>query len=493
LQRKFVTGHTSVRIEIERLVNGDAGEDSGVQVGTQERGPIPDIPGSPNLPFVEVSCRVLAADGRDCIVALPEPPPADGAVVSALVPRALVGPGREAAEGPATLSCALVGHTATHLTVQVPGVLIEPDAARFVEVPARLPVEVRLALPPARTATMAVLVASKDGASTIGDTVRSTVGQADVFVVSDGSRDATATVAREAGARVLELETNVGKPAALRLAVDHFGLTRRYESLAILDDDTVIAEDFVDHATRALTPGVAIVVGQTLTRWDDDRRWNVLLGSRAYGYWRYQTAIRRGQSALNVMNCVAGSNSVYRSSVLDQVLVPDTPYIVDDTYWTLETHRRQLGRIVYAGNAKAWICDPTTLGDWYRQNLRWMWGTFQGVWGHGIGRRATRFDVSCVLLILDWVLFVFGMPALLLAVVVTQVFDPMKLALLHLAGYAMGAALGATVLRKWRLTVMTPAFVVLDWAYRLVFLHALVKTIRQPRVTSCRWTSPARY
>lgn len=349
-------------------------------------------------------------------------------------------------------------------------------------------------LPPVRAGSAtAVLVASKNGAGSIGDTVRSAVGQADVYVVSDGSTDDTADVARAAGAVVLDLETNVGKPAALQCAVRHFGLTARYDTLAILDDDTVIEGDFLVRASRAMKEGTAIVVGKTATRWTDERKWNLWLGARAYAYWRYQATVRRGQSALNVMSCISGSNSLYRTELLDQVLVPDTPYIVDDTYWTLETHRRNLGRIVYEPGAVAWICDPTNLRDWYKQNLRWLWGTFQGVWGHRIGRRASVFDLTYVLMILDWVLFVVGLPLLLGFLVWSGWIDPVTFLGIHVAGYAAGVAIGAAVLGKWRLLVMVPGLIAADWIYRTVMVHALFKTFRQPRVESCRWDSPVRY
>jgi cellulose synthase/poly-beta-1,6-N-acetylglucosamine synthase-like glycosyltransferase len=348
-------------------------------------------------------------------------------------------------------------------------------------------------LAPPSTLTVAFLVATKNGAATIADTVRSAIGQGPVYVVSDGSDDATPEVAKAAGAQVLHLEQNVGKPTALRTAIHAFGLTRRYEAIAILDDDTIIGPDFLRHSRAALRPGVAIAVGKTVTRWDDGHRWNVWLGSRAYAYWRYQATLRRGQSALNVMTCISGSNSVYRSELLDEVLVEQTPYIVDDTYWTLETHRRKLGRIVYVPEATAHICDPTNLRDWYRQNLRWIWGSFQGVWGHGVGRRATLFDLTYGMQILDWVTYVLLAPILALLALWKGWVAPATLGELTLAGYGLGAVIAAAVLRKWRLAAMAPALILIDWLYRIIFLHAFVKTLRQPRVDSCRWDSPTRY
>ena len=347
---------------------------------------------------------------------------------------------------------------------------------------------------PTTTPRIAVLIASKNGESTVAETIRSAVDQADVFLVSDGSTDGTAEVARQGGAEVLELEENVGKPAALYRAITELELTRRYPAIAILDDDTVVDPDFVEQAMDQMAYyGTAIVVGRTITRWGDSHRWNLWLASRAYSYWRYQITIRRAQSALKVLNCISGSNSVYRSSVLDQVLVEQTPYIVDDTYWTLEVHRRDLGRIVYAPNARAHIQDPTTMRSWYKQNVRWLWGTFQGIRGHGCGRRRSRFDIAYLFQMADWVLYVLGGPAAI-ALVATGVWWNPRLILLGTAiGYFAWTIPAAIALRKWRLVPLTPLLFVVDWLYRVVFVHALVKALRQPVVASCTWESPPRY
>ena len=60
-------------------------------------------------------------------------------------------------------------------------------------------------------------------------------------------------------------------------------------------------------------------------------------------------------------------------------------------------------------------------------------------------------------------------------------------------GYVLWTALASVATKKWRIVVMTPAIALIDIVYRVTFVHALVKTIRQPRVSSCRWVSPARY
>jgi biofilm PGA synthesis N-glycosyltransferase PgaC len=339
---------------------------------------------------------------------------------------------------------------------------------------------------------VAVLIASRNGANTIVSTIQSVLGQADIYVVSDASTDETGKVSRDLGVRVLELTKNVGKPTALFTANKYFKLTDRYDAVCILDDDTVLDANFILRSMEALKPDVAIVVGKTVTTWSEENNWNPWVGVRAYSYWKYQLLVRRGQSALNVMNCVSGSNSVYRSTVLAQVLTKDTPYIVDDTYWTLETHRRGLGKIVYAPKAIAYILDPLTGRDWYKQNLRWLWGTLQGIKGHRIGTKATLFDFMYILLILDWVLYVVVWPIWLGAIFWFNRDNWPHLLELYFGGYLAWSIIGAIALRKWRLVVMTPFILVFDWLYRINFAHALIRTFQQSRVESCVWDSPAR-
>jgi poly-beta-1,6-N-acetyl-D-glucosamine synthase len=341
------------------------------------------------------------------------------------------------------------------------------------------------------TCRVAVLIACHDGQATIAATVRAAAANGcDVYVVSDASRDRTAAHARQGGAvGVLELTTNVGKPAALLRGYEHFDLSARYEAVAILDDDVVIDRSFVVESLRLLRGDVVIVVGKNLTWWPPERRWNVLLAKRTYSYWNYQLIIRRLQSAFGVMNCISGSNSIYRTELLDELLPVKPPYIVDDTYWVLETQRRKLGRIVYAPRARAVLQDPTNLRDWYRQNLRWLWGTFQGIIGHRVGRSYSRFDVAYVLLMLQWVLYIVSAP---LAVWLIVASAAPHMLLIFLGGYAAWVLAASVHLRIPRLVLFLPAIMALDLLYRVIFLHALIKAVRQPTVDRCVWSSPAR-
>jgi cellulose synthase/poly-beta-1,6-N-acetylglucosamine synthase-like glycosyltransferase len=339
-------------------------------------------------------------------------------------------------------------------------------------------------------------VATFNGAATIAATVDVCARQADTFVVSDGSTDDTVNLAWAAGAAVaVQLDANVGKPAAIYQLVQQLCLLDRYQLICIVDDDTIVDDDFVRQTRAAFKRGVCIVCAKTASDWGDAQRWNPIVATRAFAYWKYQAFIRRGQSALGVMNCISGSNSVYTSAFLRAVLRPDTPYVVDDTYWVLEAQRRKLGKVVYCPTTSARVQEPTTIGSWYKQNLRWLWGTFQGILGHKVGRRATMFDLAYVGLLIDWLLFAFVTPVILGVVVAANLDDPAQLGhigVLYVSGYAAWSAVGAIALRKWRLAVLWPALIVIDWISRVNLVHAALKAVRQP-MAECRWESPARY
>jgi len=351
---------------------------------------------------------------------------------------------------------------------------------------------------------VAILIACYRGAGTIESTVIAALKTGCiVYVVDDGSKqrkgsdphdlplDQTTETARAAGAIVLELGQNVGKPGAIFKAYNHFELSRRYKAVAILDDDVTVNPDFIRRCLKRMTREVVIVVGKNITWWPKEQRWNIWLAKRAFSYWNYQLIVRRIQSIFGVMNCISGSNSVYRTELLDQVLVEKTPYIVDDTFWVLETQRRNLGRITYASKAHAYLQDPTNFHDWYKQNLRWLWGTFQGIIGHNVGRRATRFDFAYVLLIMQWFVYVMSAPVALVLMTVTAVQAPLLL-LTYVAGYGIWVTAAAIQLRKVHLILFTPVIFVSDFIYRFIFVHALIKALREPTVENCVWESPTR-
>ncbi len=359
---------------------------------------------------------------------------------------------------------------------------------------------------PARTT--AVLIACKNGEATIGSAVRSAIGQADVYVVSDGSDDRTREVAEAAGAQVLSRATSGGKPAALRAGSNAFSLPENYAYVAVLDDDTTLSPDYVARTTRRMDADVNIAAtsGRIDSIWGQQRRWNALIAMRAFMYWSYQTTIKRGQNALRVVNVICGANTVFRADVFKLLIEKDAPYAIDDMYWLAEIIRLRLGRVSYVHDARSWTIDPHRLTDWYRQTVRWSWGQFQSIRGHRLGwpiRRApgrrlgfrlSWFDVAYLALLVDWLPYMLE-PLLLppLAFFLRSWIDPLWFMAYYLGASVVWIGIAAIALRKPRLIVLAPALIVLDLVYRLAMLHALVKTIFAPTIETCAWDSPTRF
>jgi poly-beta-1,6-N-acetyl-D-glucosamine synthase len=355
--------------------------------------------------------------------------------------------------------------------------------------------------------TTAVLIACKNGESTIANTVRSAASQADVFVISDGSTDRTAEVARAAGAQVYERETSGGKPAALRVGESHFELSRRYRYVAILDDDTTIAPDYVEQLVAKLEtdPKAAAASGRIDSLWDHTRRWNPFIAMRAFMYWSYQVTIKRGQNALKVVNVICGANTIFRADVFADLIEQEVPYAIDDMFWLAQIVRTKLGRVAYVHSARSWTIDPHTFRDWYRQTVRWSWAQFQSIRGHRLGRplerdrgrrlgvRVSWFDVAYLALLLDWAPYMLE-PLLFVpaAYLLHGWIDPIWFLIWYLGTSFAWIGVAAVALRKPRLLVHAPVLVVLDLVYRVAMLHAFVKAIRQPR-SAAKWDSPERF
>jgi glycosyltransferase involved in cell wall biosynthesis len=136
---------------------------------------------------------------------------------------------------------------------------------------------------PPRSDIVAVIPAY-DAAATVGDVVEGVRRHvARVVVVSDGSRDDTARVARAAGAEVEELAANRGKGFALRRGIE-LALAGAPEALALLDADAQHDPDDLPALIAAwdrVRPDM--VIGSRLadpTRIPGVRFWTNYIGSR---------------------------------------------------------------------------------------------------------------------------------------------------------------------------------------------------------------------
>lgn len=216
---------------------------------------------------------------------------------------------------------------------------------------------------------VSLIVAAHDEAEVIESKVKNSLAldypreRLEVIVVSDGSTDATARLARDAGADlVLELERS-GKVRALNAAVERAS----GELLAFSDANSLWDRDALRRLVERFDdPRVGYVCGQV--SFEDAG------GDNQEGlYWRYEMAVRGLESRLAGVTAGNGAiNAVRRESYL--VLPSERGQ--DITFPFRITKRGQ--RAVYEPGARARERMAATIGDEFGRKRRMMagaWGT----------------------------------------------------------------------------------------------------------------------
>lgn len=244
--------------------------------------------------------------------------------------------------------------------------------------------------------TVAVLIAAHNEELVIERTIaaaRTQVPLADIYVISDGSHDATAAKAFASGVNVLELDPNRGKAGAIAAGLAHFDLYDRYDAVLLLDADTLLSHDYLQTGLPLFDdPGVAVVCGTARTMWPHGATpfGRLLLAYRERVYFWCQVFLKFGQSwsRANAVLVVPGFASMYRTAALRQIDITAPGLVVEDLNMTFEIHRHHLGKIAYHPEiAVAYTQDPATLADYVKQVKRWALALWQTVRRQGLFHR----------------------------------------------------------------------------------------------------------
>jgi poly-beta-1,6-N-acetyl-D-glucosamine synthase len=385
----------------------------------------------------------------------------------------------------------------------------------------RLSKGVRRMLPSERAldvTDVALLIPAHNEELVLGRTVASAaelLPVENIYVVSDGSEDATELVAREMGVTVLPLAPARGKASALTAGLRSFDLGSRYKVVLLLDADTELSRDYFTRGLKQFAdPSVVAVAGATTTDWDRHKgsllsRFVLAYRDRVYILTQLLQKFGQSWSRMNVVHIVPGAASMYRVEALDHIELDAPGLVIEDFNMTFEVHAKRLGRIAFHPGALAYTQDPDTLRDYARQVRRWGLGFWQTVRRHGFW--ASRFSLALVLTVFELLmsaLFFVSLPLVMLglgldalvgdafpvldepAAFLTQAYDP-KLLLLAvvLPDYALTVFV-ALVQRRPQYLLLGVGFLgmrVLDAATALYTLP-----LAWARRSSGRWVSPTR-
>jgi cellulose synthase/poly-beta-1,6-N-acetylglucosamine synthase-like glycosyltransferase len=285
--------------------------------------------------------------------------------------------------------------------------------------------------------------------------------QGEIIVVSDGSSDRTASIARAStgSVRVLELAQHVGKAAAL----NEGAAAARYDVLVFADvrqtwsPDALplLLENFADPRVGAVSGGLIVESAP-----------GVMAGVGLY--WRYEKWLRRLESQVHSSVGVTGAICAVRR-LLFRDIPPGT--VLDDVYWPLRVVMQGY-QVVHDPRARAYDRLPERAGDELRRKARTLSGNLQlvtrlpeallpwknAVWFQWLSHKLLRLVVPWLLLAM------LAGSALLPGAVYQSAFWTQA------GGYLVGVAgLHPALGRRFRLMGAAASFLVLNAAAWLAF------------------------
>lgn len=312
--------------------------------------------------------------------------------------------------------------------------------------------------------------------ATIRSAIAAGLAIEDIYVVDDDSSDSMyeLAVAELGPQQVLHVERS-GKALAVKKAIEAFSLASQYEWVHVADADSVFSPNyFTEYKKKLDKSDYAVALGFV-----QSMRGNWISTYRALTYTYSQQVTRRVQSKLGMISVFPGPITAFKTDIL-----PDLDFmsnsLTEDFDITLQVHRKKLGRIAFIPNAVNFTQDPQTLEDFWRQNLRWQRGFFQGVKKYKIGRRLQLIDLS-----LGWQMFQsFFFLIILLGIlpwIVISTGNWMTIPVMIAADIIINgivALASSAVAKRWNLLGALPYFYFLRWieiaAYFVAFIEIMV-------------------
>ena len=211
-----------------------------------------------------------------------------------------------------------------------------------------------------------------------------------IYVVSDGSRDATATIARRLNCSVLELSPGRGKARALETLIQKFSLLAKYRYILFVDADTQLEPYYVKHALGLFVhePEVAAIAAYAIPIWENRRHislQNFIAAYRTKLYTVLQMFLMYGQTwkYCNINAVIPGFAAMYPTQVLRKLDLVTPGILIEDFNLAFQIHKKNLGWIAHFRAIAARYHDPVNFIDYSAQIRRWNVGFYQTIrkWG----------------------------------------------------------------------------------------------------------------
>lgn len=238
---------------------------------------------------------------------------------------------------------------------------------------------------------VSIVIPAHNEAQNIAGTIRSvrdaTSGPHEIFIVDDGSTDDTVAIARrtalECGGDIFCLrKENAGKASALNAALPFI----KYDVMITMDGDSVIASEALSYLTAHFNDNTIGAVGGKVVVVP---RPNPLSLIQDLEYTVGQNVEKRAFGRLGAIGVVPGALGAWRTRSVREVGGFSTDTLVEDQDLTYALHTKGL-RVIYEPRARVFTEVPASTASFFKQRLRWMFGTMQCLWKY----RHWTFSVS---------------------------------------------------------------------------------------------------
>ena len=249
----------------------------------------------------------------------------------------------------------------------------------------------------------AVLICARNEAEVIGGLLGSLRGQTyaanrlHFFVLADNCTDATAAVARAAGATVYERfdRTKVGKGYALACLLSHLEreFPEGFDGYFIFDADNVLKADYIEQMDRVFSEGHEIV-----TSYRNSKNYGDNWISAGYALWflRESRYLNHARHLLGTSCAVSGTGFLFSRAVAQELGGWPFHMLTEDIEFSV--YQITNGRkIAFCADAELFDEQPVTFAHSWRQRMRWSRGFLQVFGGYGgkLIRGAARGSFSC--------------------------------------------------------------------------------------------------
>lgn len=194
----------------------------------------------------------------------------------------------------------------------------------------------------------------------------------DIFVIADNCTDATAEIARKAGAIVHERfnKVDVGKGYALKWMFDKiFEMDKKYDAVSVFDADNLVASNYLLKMNDMLLNGHKAIQAYLDVKNPYDS-WITLTNSIMY--WITNRMFNQSRHNLNMWCTIGGTGFTLDINVLKQIPW-DATCLAEDLEYTVKLVLNNI-RVSWCSETAIYDEKPITFVQSWNQRKRWMQG-----------------------------------------------------------------------------------------------------------------------